>query len=813
LQSALKKKVFFKLMMAVCIGIVIASAAYIAVYVFKYFAQKNISANVSSLYESVMDYDNTLGDVLYDIYGMPYNPLLGTFGAQNAELVFADTAEGEGENPVQAAGHTFSSRELLLLAEQQGRKRFSGLLEINADFVGMLLINGLGMELPFVQTTNNEKYLTTNFEGGSSSYGTVFLSCYNDRLLTDKNNVLFGHHMTNGEIFAPLLKYKDINTVAAAPVIEMDSLSGRSKWLVFAAYTCEPDYGYINTKLEGAQFSELLDEINSRSIFHTNVEVSEDDQILTLSTCTYDFHDARFAVHARRLRPGEVIGEVTAVKNPSPKAYNVPKQLNMADITANNMAVLRHPSMVKNYYYQITEQGIEWYTGNTWQVQGAYNCYAADLQPGPYLSAIYIPNSRRAVIAADRFNGKNGISLLSSSTASGVFSPVGQGPITPPGSDARYPLLALNEDTLWLLYSVSQDDAERIYRVPISAAGWFGEPEEILANPAGTTVMPAGMVWINSQPLFVWHDKTNSALYAKYLSNLDAQQTEPADAADAVNAEAKEVFLPYSADADKITVYGLTEENALRVMYERNGRLTHETFDISFIENPNGAAAEAPEFAPEGALDEQNSGEFSESGESGEGSEDGESNISEDASVENEADSGLDSLGGLTSELGNILGIENDISTTEEITADDSAETEMPTEEALPAEETEMHAEEALPAEETAPAEAEETALPKSEGETVENAGETVSPEAEAAALPEGEAAAENAESAALTESEPATDITDNAALPEGASLLQGETSGEETLGQYMERLRQDADAAAAQRAGVIDGLRNALNP
>ncbi|NLA85550.1 MAG: sortase, partial [Clostridiales bacterium] len=46
----------------------------------------------------------------------------------------------------------------------------------------------------------------------------------------------------------------------------------------------------------------FLNTIKEKSMFESSVELSEDDQILTLSTCTYEYDNARFVVHARRVR-------------------------------------------------------------------------------------------------------------------------------------------------------------------------------------------------------------------------------------------------------------------------------------------------------------------------------------------------------------------------------------------------------------------------------------------------------------------------------------------------------------------------------
>ena len=54
-----------------------------------------------------------------------------------------------------------------------------------------------------------------------------------------------------------------------------------------------------------AEFTQWVQHCKDRSLIDTNVDVQAYDEIITLSTCCYDFDDARFVVMGRLVREGE----------------------------------------------------------------------------------------------------------------------------------------------------------------------------------------------------------------------------------------------------------------------------------------------------------------------------------------------------------------------------------------------------------------------------------------------------------------------------------------------------------------------------
>ena len=64
-----------------------------------------------------------------------------------------------------------------------------------------------------------------------------------------------------------------------------------------------------------------MKEIDRRKLYTTGVDIKPTDKILTLSTCLYEFDNARFVVIARMVRDGESesVDTSLAKENPNPQ--------------------------------------------------------------------------------------------------------------------------------------------------------------------------------------------------------------------------------------------------------------------------------------------------------------------------------------------------------------------------------------------------------------------------------------------------------------------------------------------------------------
>lgn len=206
------------------------------------------------------------------------------------------------------------------------------MLRENSDFKGWITVPNTKIDNPIYQTDNNDFYLNHNQQKQKSIYGALFFDCQNviTESKTDKNLVIYGHHMKNGSMFGNLTKYKQLSFYKQNPTLEFSTLYKKSTYKIYAAFVLNAskadDNGYIynisrKNFIDDEDFDSWVNEARERSLINTGVDVKNGDNIITLVTCTYDFDNARFVVMARETREGEDVSVDTskASANSSPR--------------------------------------------------------------------------------------------------------------------------------------------------------------------------------------------------------------------------------------------------------------------------------------------------------------------------------------------------------------------------------------------------------------------------------------------------------------------------------------------------------------
>ena len=207
---------------------------------------------------------------------------------------------------------------------------FADLYAANRDFAGWISIPDMNINYAVVQAENNERYERRDFYGNSTAYGVPFFDYRNSLHTLDRNTIIYGHNMRRDDkIFGTLEQYRTIEGFKKAPIIGMSTIYGDYTFKIYAVFISNSErkddngnfFNFIFTNATDENFAKYIAEVDKRKFYTTGVDINPTDKILTLSTCCYDFNDARLVVVGRLLRDGEspAIDTSLAYMNPSPK--------------------------------------------------------------------------------------------------------------------------------------------------------------------------------------------------------------------------------------------------------------------------------------------------------------------------------------------------------------------------------------------------------------------------------------------------------------------------------------------------------------
>jgi len=162
------------------------------------------------------------------------------------------------------------------------------------DVAGWVSVPNTGIDYPFVWYRDNDYYLRRDLNGDHAMAGTIFMDFRCNKDFTSRNTVLYGHHMKNGSMFGTLKAFGDesfFNENGHGTIY----LPQETLTLTFFAYmVINPG---IEKEIYNASLSDTyFDYVKQNARHYRDVELTESDRIVTLSTCAYEFDNARMVL-------------------------------------------------------------------------------------------------------------------------------------------------------------------------------------------------------------------------------------------------------------------------------------------------------------------------------------------------------------------------------------------------------------------------------------------------------------------------------------------------------------------------------------
>lgn len=181
---------------------------------------------------------------------------------------------------------------------------FEALWEINPEAYAWITIPGTEIDYPILQSeTDNTYYLTHNIEGEESPEGAIFTEDYNSKDFEDPNTVIYGHNMRNGSMFQGLHEYMDRAFFDENREVLIYLPDKILHYEIFAAYLYDDrhlleSFDFEDEDVFGAYLNRIFSIRDMNSFIDTDMEVTAEDKIITLSTCYSNESNQRYLVQA-----------------------------------------------------------------------------------------------------------------------------------------------------------------------------------------------------------------------------------------------------------------------------------------------------------------------------------------------------------------------------------------------------------------------------------------------------------------------------------------------------------------------------------
>lgn len=262
------------LLLIVALGVFGYSAFTLYGYYKEYKAGTDEYGNLNDKYVNIVS-----DDVVVETEEGP------TVLANVEELEDPDTLDSKLENALKE--EAVENGETQTLPTLMNPINFTELNAINEDIIGWIRIGALDISYPVAQYTDNDYYLHRTFEGVENFAGCIFLNCDNTKYFTDQNTIIYGHNMKNGSMFGTLKDFAKQETYDKNPYFWIFTPEFIYQYRIFSCSEVSKVGDPYRTRFITEDFQNFINTSQSNSMLDNHgVEVTTEDRIVTLSTCT-----------------------------------------------------------------------------------------------------------------------------------------------------------------------------------------------------------------------------------------------------------------------------------------------------------------------------------------------------------------------------------------------------------------------------------------------------------------------------------------------------------------------------------------------
>jgi len=168
------------------------------------------------------------------------------------------------------------------------------------DAAGWLTIPNTNIDYPFAWYKDNEYYLRRDLNGNYALAGTIFMDYRCKKDFTSQNTIIYGHHMKNRSMFNNLILFNDEKffNENKTGTIYLPHATLTMEFFAYMVVNPATEYEIYNSELS----DDYLEYVKQNARYYRDVEITDSDNIVTLSTCSYEFNNARMVLLSKIIR-------------------------------------------------------------------------------------------------------------------------------------------------------------------------------------------------------------------------------------------------------------------------------------------------------------------------------------------------------------------------------------------------------------------------------------------------------------------------------------------------------------------------------
>ena len=187
--------------------------------------------------------------------------------------------------------NSFADEELLKFRptdDGEDNPTLKDLKKLNPDVKAWIQVPKTNIDYPVVQGQDDMEYINKNVYGEFELSGAIFLSCLNKDDFSDPYNLVYGHNMKNGGMFADVADFtnKEYFETHQKGKLYLTDATRKIRFFACMKVTAADAKIYHPDGYRKENLKDLFDYIQANAVQYRDVNVADENSLIALSTCS-----------------------------------------------------------------------------------------------------------------------------------------------------------------------------------------------------------------------------------------------------------------------------------------------------------------------------------------------------------------------------------------------------------------------------------------------------------------------------------------------------------------------------------------------